>query len=348
MKLDIFTHVLPRAYADFLDRRAGGLPPSLRGIMQIRSALYDLDLRRRVMDQFPGYTQVLTLTVPPIESFGKPALTRDLARCANDAMAEIVAADPDHYLGWVASPSLDDVEGGIAEVERCVRTMGAMGAHICTNVNGRPLDGPRFEPFFATMAALDRPLWVHPYRTAQIPDYPAEDSSRQGMWMAFGWPYETAVFASRVILAGYLDRYPNLRIITHHGGGMLPQFAHRIGAGLHALPPVAGPGEDPPTSHEALQARVIARYQRLYADTAVAATRLAIEGTIAFFGVQHVLFGTDMPFDPENGPGWIRDTIAVLDTLALSDADREAIYAGNARRLLGLPSATPPEEGAVP
>ena len=332
--IDLFTHVLPRAFIEYLERRTGGMPPSLSGILQVRTALYDLERRARVMDQFEGCCQVITLTVPPIESFGPSDVSRDLARVANDAMAEIVRADPAHYLGFVASVALDDVDGALDEMDRALRDLQAMGIQICTNVNGLPLDDARFTPFFERLAEHDVPLWVHPYRTPGLTDYASETSSRFGMWMAFGWPYETSVFMSRLILAGYLDRFPNLSIVTHHAGAMIPHFAHRIGAGLADLPPVAAEGEPPPTSHEELQARVIERYRRFYVDTAVAATRLGIQNALDFFGPEHVVFATDMPFDPENGPAWIRDTLACLDQMQLSAEHRQLILTGNARRLL--------------
>ncbi len=336
MKIDVFPHILPKPYFDrmiasdapearFLQKRVAGVP-----------VLYDLDARFRVMDRFGEYAQVLTLAVPPIELLGDPATTRDLARLANEGMAELVAKHPDRFLAFVASLPMNDVDGTIAEAERAVRDLGAIGVQIFTNVNGLPLDDPRFEPFFAKMAALDRPIWVHPWRNANWPDYPTEGTSKFELWWVFGWPYETAVFMSRVIFAGYLDRWPNLKIITHHAGGMVPHFAGRIGPGLDQLG-ARTPDEDLTATARRLAKRPFDYFTRFYGDTALFGAGHAVACALEFFGPEHLLFGTDMPFDPERGPGFIRDTIANLDALEVSDAVRRQLYEGNARRLLRLP-----------
>ena len=92
-----------------------------------------------------------------------------------------------------------------------------------------------FEPLYAAMAQLDRPIWLHPARTAAMPDYAAEQKSRFEMWWCFGWPYDTSVAMVRLAFCGLFDRYPNLKIITHHLGGMIPFYDGRIGPGLDVL-----------------------------------------------------------------------------------------------------------------
>lgn len=106
--------------------------------------------------------------------------------------------------------------------------LGALGVEVGTSVKGTPMDDPRFEPFYARMAALDKALWVHPTRAATAADYPTEFYSKYRLSTTFGWPYETAVFMSRLIFSGVMDRYPTLRVITHHAGGMVPHHAMRI------------------------------------------------------------------------------------------------------------------------
>jgi len=235
VKIDAFPHILPRRYFDRMIAAASG-PASY---MQKRTAgvpcLYDLDERFRVMDRFEGYVQVLTLSSPPVEALGEPALTRDLARLANDEMADLVRRYPDRFLGFAASLPMNDPDAAVREAERATSDLDALGVQIYTNVNGLPLDDPRFEPLFARMAELDRAIWVHPARIATMPDYASENRSKYELWWVFGWPYETAIFMSRLIFSGHLDRYPNLRILTHHAGGMVPHFAGRIGPGLDQL-----------------------------------------------------------------------------------------------------------------
>ena len=337
MKIDAFPHILPRRYFDRMIAAASG-PASY---MQKRTAgvpcLYDLDERFRVMDRFEGYVQVLTLSSPPVEALGEPALTRDLARLANDEMADLVRRYPDRFLGFAASLPMNDPDAAVREAERATSDLDALGVQIYTNVNGLPLDDPRFEPLFARMAELDRAIWVHPARTATMPDYPSENRSKYELWWVFGWPYETAIFMSRLIFSGHLDRYPNLRILTHHAGGMVPHFAGRIGPGLDQLG-ARTPEEDLGALARRLRKRPFDYYKMFYGDTALFGAEHALRCAIEFFGVDHMLFGSDMPFDPEKGPQFIRETIANLDAIGLSAADRQRIDEQNARRVLRIAS----------
>ncbi|HEV8469402.1 MAG TPA: amidohydrolase family protein [Candidatus Limnocylindria bacterium] len=339
MKIDAFPHILPRRYFDRMIAVASG-PASY---MQKRTAavpcLYDLEERFRVMDRFEGYVQVLTLSSPPVEALGDPALTRDLARLANDEMAELVRRYPDRFCGFAASLPMNDPEAAVREADRAIGDLDALGVQIYTNVNGLPLDDPRFEPLFARMSQLDRAIWVHPARTAMMPDYPGEDRSKYELWWVFGWPYETAIFMSRLIFAGHLDRFPNLRILTHHGGGMVPHVAGRIGPGLDQLG-ARTPDEDLGALARRMPRRPFDYYKMFYGDTALFGAEHALRCAIEFFGVDHMLFGSDMPFDPERGPQFIRETIANLDALGLSAADRRGIDEHNARRVLRITSPT--------
>src|SRR5262249_56041743 len=89
---------------------------------------------------------------------------------------------------------------------------------------GGRLEEGAFAGVFAAMAAFDLPIWLHPARTAAMTDYAAETKSRYEMWWCFGWPYDTSVAMSRLVFAGLFDRHPGIQIITHHCGGMTPDF----------------------------------------------------------------------------------------------------------------------------
>jgi aminocarboxymuconate-semialdehyde decarboxylase len=336
LRIDAFPHILPRRYFDRMIAASSGPASHMQKRTAAIPVLYDLDERFRVVDRFDGYVQVLTLAAPPVEAVGPPDLTRELARLANDEMAELVRRHPDRFLGFAASLPLNDPEASVRETDRAISELGALGIQIFTNVNGVPLDEPRFEPLFARMAELDRPIWVHPARTARMPDYPGEERSRYELWWVFGWPYETAVFMSRLIFSGHLDRYPALRILTHHAGGMVPHFAGRIGPGLDQLG-ARTPEEDLGAVARRLKKRPFDYYRMFYGDTALFGAEHAVRCAIDFFGVDHILFGSDMPFDPEKGPQFIRETIANLDALGLSAGDRRKIDEDNARRLLRIP-----------
>jgi aminocarboxymuconate-semialdehyde decarboxylase len=297
--------------------------------------MVDLDLRLRMMDQFGDYVQVLSLAAPPIEVLAAPADAPDLAALANDGMAEIVAQRPDRFPGFIASLPMNNPDATMKEIDRAIEGLGATGIQIFSNVNGLPLDDPTFLPLFERMAQADLPIWLHPSRTAAFADYATEDKSRLEMWWTFGWPYDTSVAMARIVFAGYFDRFPNLKIITHHMGGMIPYFAGRIGPGLDQLGSRTE-DEDLTVYAKRLKKRPFDYFKMFYADTALFGNRPAMECGLTFFGLDNVLFASDMPFDPEKGTFNIRETITDIDGLPISESDRQRIYEGNARRMLRL------------
>ena len=334
MKIDIFPHIMPRRY---FDRMLQVAPPgmALQKRMSGIPVLVDVELRLRIMDRYDGYVQVLTLANPPIEVAGSPDVSPELARLANDGMAEIVARHPDRFPGFVASLPMNNPDAAVREIDRAIDDLRATGVQIYTNVAGRPLDLPEYQPIFARMAQRDLPIWMHPARPAAFADYAGEQRSKFDMWWAFGWPYETSVAMGRLVFSGIFDRHPGLKIITHHLGAMIPFCAGRVGGGLDQL----GSRSDDPEDTQALgrlAKRPIDYFKMFYGDTALFGAWHAMESGLAFFGADHVLFGTDMPFDPEKGPGFIRDTIEAMTRMRATEEEKAQIYEGNARRLLRL------------
>ena len=334
MKIDVFPHILPRKYFDrMLQVAPAGL--ALQKRMSGIPVLVDVDLRFRMMDRHEGYVQVLTLANPPLEVVAGPEASPDLARLANDEMAALVAKHPDRFPGFVASLPMNNPDAALAEVDRALGPLGATGVQIFTNVNRRPLDLPEYRPIFARMAERRLPIWMHPARPATVADYAGEPRSRYDLWWAFGWPYETSVAMGRLVFSGLFDRHPDLVVITHHLGAMIPFCEGRIGGGLDQL---GSRGDDPEDAAALglLRKRPVDYFRMFYGDTALFGAWHAMESGLAFFGADHVLFGTDFPFDPEKGPGFVRDTIAAMEKMRASAADKAKIYEGNARRLLRL------------
>ena len=233
--LDIYTHILPDAFAREMDRVSPGLGDIAARLRKV-APLHDLSARFRAMDAAGGgYRQVVSLPNPPIEEFASGATAQNLARVANDGMADLCARHPDRFPAFAAAVSLDDVDAALREVERAVTHLGARGVQVFTNVAGRPLDRPEYRPVFAALAGHDLPIWLHPARTAAMPDYAAEPRSRFEMWWCFGWPYETSVAMARLVFSGVFDRHPGLKVVTHHCGGMVPFYDGRIGPGMAVL-----------------------------------------------------------------------------------------------------------------
>jgi predicted TIM-barrel fold metal-dependent hydrolase len=337
-KIDIYNHVMPRAVAD----RMRELSPAKGGIVKRVTSipmLYDIEARIRMIDQWPGYQQVLTIANPPLEAMAGPGDSPELARVANDELKKICDRRPDKFPAWVASLPLNNVEASLAEMDRAV-TRGARGIQIFTNVNGMPLDDPSLLPIFERATNHHRvAIWMHPARDARTADYPGEATSKYEIWQVLGWPYETSVAMARLVFSGLFDKLPAVRIVTHHLGAMIPYFEGRVGPLWDQLGTRTS-DEDYSGIVAAMQAkgrRPIDYFRLFYNDTAVGGSCSAIRCGLDFFGAERVLFATDCPFDPEGGPMFIRDTIAALDRLELPDRERDLVYFRNALALVGLP-----------
>ena len=332
MKIDVFNHIFPsQFFREFLE-----VAPALADMgKRVRNlpVLYDLDARFRMMDEFGDYRQVISLASPPIESFADPETTARLARRANDGMAELVGKYPDRFAAFAASVPMNHPDEAAREIERAA-ALGSPGFQIYSNVGGRPLDDPAILPLIEQMARQDLVIWLHPARGAGFPDYQSEDRSRYEIWWTFGWPYETSVAMARLVFAGLFDRFPDVKIITHHMGAMIPYFEGRVGHGWDQLGKRSS-GEDYTALLARLKKRPFDYFKMFYADTALFGARAATRCGLEFFGEDRVLFASDTPFEPAPGV-YIRETIAVIESLGLSDAAGECIYNGNAKRLLKL------------
>jgi len=333
MKIDLFNHFFPKRFLEeFIDGGYAGkdIGKRVRNVPTIG----DLDARFRVMDEFEDYCQFLSLPAPPLEAMAGPEKSPELARIANDGLAELVAKHPDRFIGFTASMPMNNPEASVKELDRAVSQLGARGIQIFTNVAGKPLDAPEFLPLFDEAARRDLPIWMHPARGANFPDYLTEERSQYEIWWTLGWPYETSAAMARMVFSGFFDRFPNLKIITHHMGGMIPYFEGRVGYGWDQLGARTS-DVDYGALLRSMKKRPIDYFKMFYADTALfggaAGTRCGLE----FFGVDHVVFASDVPFEPSPGL-YIRETIRCVEGLGLGAADKERIYSGNARRLLKL------------
>lgn len=240
LKLDIFPHIFPPAFFERVKALADQNPPLAAQIKRWLHipVLWDLDARLKMMGRFKGYKQILTLSLPAIEFLSPPEESPDLARLANNGMAEIVAKHPDYFPAFVASLPMNNVPEALREMDRAIDELGAKGIQIFTNVNGRPLDEPEFYQIFERMVNRhDLPIWVHPTRTAKFADYVGESKSKYEIYWLFGWPYETSAFMARLVFSGMMEKLPNLKIITHHLGAMAPYFEARIGYGWTSSEP---------------------------------------------------------------------------------------------------------------
>lgn len=333
MKLDCFTHIFPVKFFDRMQEVVENQAPIKRWLNI--PMLYDVDARLRIMDTFGDYQQILTLSAPPIEAMAGPDITPELARLANDGMAELVKKYPDRFPAFVASLPMNNPDACVAEIDRAVKELDARGIQIFSNVCGEPLDQEKFFPIFEKMHDYDLPIWLHPARQQEFPDYLTEDHSEYEIWWVFGWPYETSVAMSRLVFWRIFDKLPNIKIITHHMGAMIPFFEGRLGPGWDQLG-TRQSNEDYAELKASMKKRPIEYFHMFYADTALFGGRAGTECGLDFFGNDRCVFASDCPFDPEGGTMYIRQTIEILDDLKVSDQDRADLYLNNTKRLLKL------------
>ena len=204
------------------------------------------------------------------------------------------------------------------ELDRAVNELDCRGITLATNQNGRGLDSPEYFQFYEKMAEHDLPLFLHP---TYWESYPLADQVQGwGFMAAFGWPFDTTQAVWRLILGGVMDRFPSLKVVTHHMGAMFPYFSGR----MHGA--VAGNK----------LARGISEYwKNIFGDTAISGgTTAAYELGYDFFGPDRLMFGSDYPFGPEAGERTISATLAGIKSMDIPQADKEKILGKNAEKLL--------------
>lgn len=337
MKIDAFCHILPAEYyARFLALDVNRQTEDLRVKIASLPALTDLDVRFRQMDEFGDYRQLIAMAAPPVWDLGSPAVTRELARIANEGLAELVRDHPDRFVGFTACVPLDDPDAAVEEYRYAARELGALGAQIYTDVHGRPIDQPELDPFYAAVADSGGLLQLHPCRNSSWPDYPTESASRYEIWWTFGWEYDLSACMARLVFSGVLERHPALKLLIHHGGSMVPYFSGRVGPGWDQLGSRTPPDRLEDVTGYPLTKRPVDYFKQMYADTALFGASHAVRCALDFYGVDHVLFGSDSPYGPPVHGGYLKHTVESIEALELADEERAAIYAGNVTSLLGL------------
>ncbi len=332
LKIDAYAHISPPKYTEALRKNYPKLYGQLLGKV---TPLFDMDERFRIMDRYQPLAQVLTVgPVPPLEAFADPQKSVDLARMANDEMAELILKYRDRFIAAIALLPMNNVEAALKETDRAINELGFRGIYMHSNINDKPLDSPEFRPLFEKMAKYDLPIYIHPWRGDDFSDYKAEKTSKYMIASIFGWPYETTAAMTRLVFSGIMEEYPSLKVITHHCGGMVPYYEQRIlqhyrfqeksyqkeAAYLHDLPKTP-----------------LEYYKMFYNDTAIHGNTPALMLAYHFWGADHIVFGADMPLgDYERGVRSYRQTINAIEAMEISEDEKKQIFADNARRLLRL------------
>jgi predicted TIM-barrel fold metal-dependent hydrolase len=331
--IDCFNHFFPKRFFDGVLQTPAAqkdMGKRVRGI----PALYDLAERIRIVESFPDYSQILSLSMPALDRLWGPQQSPQWARIGNDGLAELVAKHPDKFPGYAASLPMNAPDAAIKEAERALAD-GANAIQLHTNVDGAPIDQECYWPLYEVIEKSRRPILLHPIRTREMADYRTETHSKYEINSVIGWPFETGAALARLVFSGIMDRYPDLKVITHHLGGIIPYFEGRVGHSWDQLGARTS-DEDYSLILKRLRKRPYDYFKDFYGDTALAGGRAATICGISFFTPDHVLFASDCPFDPEKGRGYIRATIEIMESLDLSPQDKDKICHGNAQQMLGI------------
>jgi aminocarboxymuconate-semialdehyde decarboxylase len=329
--IDVHFHIVPLRFVDLLRRQA------LREIVDVEQAanvdrlqfrpppgvviepdtairphLYDPALILGALDRRKLDAAAVS---PPPEFFlywAPPEIGRLIARTMNDGFAELARAYPDRLLPLATLPMQDPV-GAAAELERAVVDLGLRGAAICTHVNGADLDQSDFRAVFATAARLDVPIFLHPQNAGDVSRLQAYH-----LWNLLGFPMESAVAVSRLIMSGAFEELPGLKVILAHGGGFFPYQLGRLDHGYASREELQAQLPRPPSAY----------LGSIYADSLIHDGR-SLRFLVDRLGADHVVLGSDYPFDMGcEGP-----VDAVGEIGLAADAER-AIVGGTLARLL--------------
>ncbi|MGH7611627.1 MAG: amidohydrolase family protein [Candidatus Dormibacteria bacterium] len=324
MIIDAYSHVFPEP---LIEAMAGVKPGAeLQALREQSPYLRDPERRLRYLDQHHFDVQVLTLARPPVWLGIERQDLHRLTRLANDAIAEFCATHPDRFLGVGVLPVMD--EELLPELERLQGELGLKGVLIFSNIEGAALDDPSMWPLYQRAHELRLPIWIHPQHA------PAHSWIRRDLLdRMVAWPFDTTVAMLRLVLGGVLERYPDLRFVTHHMGGMVPYYAKRIEAFAERMVEeysrlgMAHQSQD-------LRTPVLEQLRRFYNDSVSNGSASALRCALDFFGPEHILFGTDFPFGPQGGELWPLEELEVIQQAEIPDAARRQILQGNAERLL--------------
>ena len=331
MIIDMFTHMLPVKYRDAMRKY---LPPDDYRVAskEYAPSLTDLELRLRFMDNYGSdYVQVLGCLPFAEEIADNPKESPELARIGNDAIAEIIAKYPDRFVAGTANLPMNNMEDALKEMDRAIKDLGLKGIQICSNINGRALDSPEFMPIYEKAANYDVPIWIHPSRSKTFADYPTENESKYNIYAAIGWPYDMMVVMIRLVCCGVLDKYPSIKIYMHLTAGGIAYYADRVASLLGLYKKTV-----PNSNLERFSKAPIEYLRMFYSDTEMSYTTAALECSYAFFGAEHMVYSSGMPYGTEFGHSSIGESISAVKRMHISDSDKQKIFEGNAKRLLHL------------
>lgn len=290
---------------------------------ELRLRLLDVQEKRtRQMDENGIEIMILSLNSPAVQAVTSPAAAAEVAKRANDVLAEEIARKPERFRGFAALP-MQDPDLASRELERCVKDLGFKGAlvngysQINDADNAVYYDLQPYWSFWDTVQRLDVPFYLHPREPSQRKAYEGHP------WLigpAFGFGAETALHALRLMGSGLFDQFPSLQIVLGHLGEALPFTLYRIDERI-GWSPMGYPAK-----------RKISEYfaQNFYVTTAGNFRDQSLINSMLEIGADRILFSTDYPFEE------VGKAAKWFDETPISEQDRRKIGRENAMKLFSL------------
>ncbi|MFC1942809.1 amidohydrolase family protein, partial [Chloroflexota bacterium] len=174
LKIDAYSHITPAKYYEAIKKIA---PDMVAQKVSPVRPLYDMDHRFQLMDRHEGLVQVLTIGWPAVEEVADAKKSVDLAMIANDGMAELVDKYPERFVAAIACLPINNIDASLKEADRAINDLRFRGVYLHSHVNGKPLDSPEFWPLYEKMSQYDLPVYIHPHRNIDFPDYTTEQEA---------------------------------------------------------------------------------------------------------------------------------------------------------------------------
>lgn len=322
MIIDFHNHFYPKAYIDALQSGASRVQvtidaegnPVLHYPGDYNIAVRghrDIAYREAALDEARVDRQVLSLTTPGTH-VEDPATAVKLARLVNDGFADIVR-NSKRFVGIGTLP-LSDPAASAKELDRVCRQLGFCGAMVFSNINGDALSDRKFWPVWEKANELGAVIHIHPTSPVGV-------EAMKDYWLMplVGFTLDTTLAAASLVFAGVVTRFPRIKWVLGHLGGAIPYLVERLDRGFHAFKECRANIDRPPSE-----------YLREFYYDSVNFDGRALQLAIDFAGADHILAGSDYPHQI----GSLRKMIDSINALQVSEADRAAIFGGNAARLL--------------
>lgn len=281
----------------------------------LRPRMEDAEIRLAEMDAMGVDVQALSLSPYQLFHWAEGELGIRAFQMINDDLAALVAGHPDRFLGLGAVP-LQDPPAAITELRRCSDELGFRGIEMATHIEGEELSSPRFEGFWDAVEEMEIVVFIHPTGFTEPKRF-----VDHYFFNTIGHPLEETISAGRLIFDGVMERHPGLKFVFAHGGGYLPAYAGRFDHAYHARADVRHGLPRPPSEY----------LSGFYFDTMVFEAD-QLEFLIDKYGSDHILLGTDYPYDMGE-----TDPLGLVNKVSgLTPDDVDLIVGGNAARLLGI------------